>query len=266
VSERIGIGDDVSLAYEDTGGADPRVVFVHGLGGSAEIWEAQLRACEKRGFRGTAYDQRGAGSSPRPDGPYTVELWVEDLIALLDALEVERTALVGNSVGCMVVERATVALGNRVWALVMIGGALEWRPEAGPVFAQRVQLARAGRMGEIAEAVALTGLSERCRREQPELHGRFKDLIASNDPAAYAHASLATSQATMVDPAAVACPALACCGSEDPVTPPQAADRIAAAMPRGNSAVIDGAAHWCMLEAPERTNEVVFGFLEGIGP
>ena len=53
-----------------------------------------------------AYDQRGAGLSAKPPGPYSVELWADDLVRLLDALEVERPLLVGHSVGCMVAEHA----------------------------------------------------------------------------------------------------------------------------------------------------------------
>ncbi len=67
----------------------------------------------------------------------------------------------------MIAEHAAVRLGERVRGLALIGGALRWRPEAGPVFEERVRLARAGRMDEIARAVAETGLSERCRQRNP---------------------------------------------------------------------------------------------------
>ena len=56
--------DDVTLVYEErnSGSKDrPAVVFVHGLGGSSYSWWAQLAACEARGHRAIAYDQRGAG-------------------------------------------------------------------------------------------------------------------------------------------------------------------------------------------------------------
>ena len=74
---------------------------------------------------------------------------------------------------------AAVRLGERVSALVVIGGALRWRPESGPVFEERVRLARAGRMEEIAETVARTGLSERCRAENPALQKLTIDRAAA---------------------------------------------------------------------------------------
>jgi pimeloyl-ACP methyl ester carboxylesterase len=75
------------------------------------------------------------------------------MVGVLDGLGIERAALVGHSVGCMVAERAAVDLGRRARALAVCGGALTWRPEAGPVFEERVRQARAGRMDEIAEVV-----------------------------------------------------------------------------------------------------------------
>jgi 3-oxoadipate enol-lactonase len=263
VAGRLDIGE-VTLAYEDTGEGEDTVVFVHGLGGSAYRWWAQLATCRRLGYRGVAYDQRGAGHSDKPAGPYSVEGWAQDLERLLDALDIERAALVGHSVGCMVAEHAAVRLGDRVWALVTFGGALEWRPEAEGVFAERAELARAGRMDEIANTVATTGLSERARAENPVLHGVILELIAANDPEAYARCTEATAAGIMRDLERVPCPTLAVAGSEDPVTPPGFAAAIAAAVPRGASAVIEGAAHWSMLEDPRAVDELLFGFLDGI--
>jgi 3-oxoadipate enol-lactonase len=266
MAERLEIGDGVTLAYEDAGGEGPVVVFVHGLGGSAYGWWAQLAACRERGNRAIAYDQRGAGRSSKPAGPYSVELWAEDLERLVDALGVERAALVGHSVGCMVAEHAAARLTERVWALALCGGALEWPAEAKPAFEQRAALARAGRMDEIAEAVATTGLTERGRSEHPALHGLMLELIASNDPDAYAESALATGRGSMRDPDRVGCPVLAFCGAEDPVTPPSFAQAIADAVPRGEAATVDRCAHWCMLERPDAVSETVVAFLDRCAP
>lgn len=256
--------EDVTLAYEERGepGSSGAIVLVHGLGGSARSWWAQLAAGEERGYRVIAYDQRGAGLSSKPPGPYSVEVWARDLVRVIEALEVERPILVGHSVGCMTSESASVELGERVAGLVTIGGALQWRPEAGPVFEERVRLARAGRMDEIAATVVGTGLSEERRRSDPVLTGLFADLITSNDPSAYAEWSAATALGRMVETERVTCPVLACCGEHDPVAPPAFAEAIAAAVPDGRTAVVPGAAHWCQLEAPERVNELMLGFAD----
>jgi 3-oxoadipate enol-lactonase len=262
VAQRIEL-DGISVAYEErqAGPGDAAIVFVHGLGGSLNSWWAQLAACEARGHRAIAFDQRGAGLSAKPPGPYSVDSWAGDLERLIDALEVERPVLVGHSVGCMIAEHAAVRLGGRALGLVLIGGALRWRAEAAPVFEQRVRLARAGRMDEIASGVALTGLSEGCRARDPVLHGLFQELIASNDPDTYAEWSAATAPAEMIEPERVLCPTLAVCGEHDPVTPPAFAEAIVAAIPDCRSFVVAGAAHWCQLEDPVAVNEALLRFV-----
>jgi 3-oxoadipate enol-lactonase len=277
----------ITFAYEDTGGEGPAVLFAHGLGGSSNCWLAQLEECRRRGWRGIAHDARGAGrtriegrggvsrgsgwsgdeaAAMVPPGPYSVEGWAEDVTALLDALGIDRAALVGHSVGCMVAERAAVALGARVWALALCGGTSAWPPEAGPGFEQRAQLARDGRMDEIAAAVSATGLSEGARRRDPRLLGLMREMIAGGDPEGYAQSALATGGGSMADLETLECPVLAFCGAEDPVTPAEAARQIADAAERGMFAEIDGAAHWCMLEKPVEFNQVLFGFLEQQAP
>lgn len=265
MAERVDI-DGVTLAYEDTGGLGPCVVFVHGLGGSANGWLAQLEACRERGWRGVAHDQRGAGRSDRTPGPYSIELWAEDLQRLMAALGIERAALVGHSVGCMVAAQAALALGDRLWGLALCGGARAWPEQAAPVFEERARLARGGRLDEVAEAVAATGLSERCRREDARLLGLMRALIAGNDGEGYALAAEATARGSMAGLETISCPALAFCGEQDPVTPAAAAEEIAGALPRGDMATVAAAAHWCMVEDPVGTNRVLFEFLERAAP
>jgi 3-oxoadipate enol-lactonase len=264
VAERIEIGG-VTFAYEDTGGDGPAVVLIHGLGGSLLGWRAQLRALAEAGYRAIAYDGRGAGLTREggevPRGPFSVEDWAEDAVAMVDALGVERAALVGHSMGCMVAQRAAVALGERCWALALCGGRAEWPEQAGETFEQRATMARSGRLDEVAEAVAGGGLSDRCRAERPELWGLLVAAITAHDPAAYAESALATGRGSMCGLDGLTCPVLAFAGSEDAVTPPEAAAEIAAAVPRGESTVIEGAAHWCMLEAPAAVNDALARFL-----
>jgi pimeloyl-ACP methyl ester carboxylesterase len=259
--------DGLRFSYEERrpeSSRDETVVFVHGLGGSLYSWWGQLAACEEAGWHAVAFDQRGAGLSAKPPGPYSVALWVADLERLLDGLGLERVALVGQSVGSMIAQQAAVRLGTRIRALVVIGGALRWRSESAPVFEERVRLARAGRMDEIAATVAHTGLSESCRAENPGLHGLMLELIASNDSAAYAEWAAATAPAEMIEPERVSCPTLVACGELDPVAPPAFAEAIAAAIPNARTAVIEGAAHWCQLEAPAAVNQALLTFLREI--
>lgn len=265
MAERIDVGR-IELAYERRG-EGPAVVFVHGLGGRKESWEAVLAAVVSAGYEAIAIDMGGAGDSDRPAGPYSVEGWAADLIGLLEGLSIPRAALVGHSVGCMVVEHAALALEDRCPALAMLGGAVAWGPGFDAALNERAELARSGRMREVADAVATTGFSEEARTERPELIERFVELFVANDPEGYAESALATARGRMLEPDAIRCPALAFAGSEDPVTPPDASKEIAAAMPRGEFTTVADGAHWCQMELPEAVGDLLAEFLgrSGIG-
>ena len=163
LAERIEI-DGVTFAYEDTGGEGPAVLFLHGLGGSANGWLAQLEAAASGAGAGSLPTSAAPGeATPRP-APTRWSRGRRTPSGCSTRSGIERAALVGHSVGCMIAARAALRLGERTWGLALCGGATHWPQEAGAVFAERARLARAGRTDEIAEAVAATGLSERVPR------------------------------------------------------------------------------------------------------
>ena len=149
------------------------------------------------GHRAVAYDQRGAGRSEKPAGPYSVEHWADDLAGCStrsgsSALRWSATRSAAWSPSTAA-RRARRARAGR-WRSA--AGRCAWRPEAAPVFEERVRLARAGRMDEIAERSRRPGSSERCRAERTRAcSGCSARLIASNDPVAYAECSAATAGA-----------------------------------------------------------------------
>ena len=107
------------LWYEERGSGDP-VVFLHAGLLDARQWERQLDTFSPR-YRAIAFDTRGYGRSPAPEEPYRLH---DDLLGLLDALELERAAFVGNSMGGKTAIDATLARQDRVSALVAVGAAM----------------------------------------------------------------------------------------------------------------------------------------------
>ncbi|WP_312663601.1 alpha/beta fold hydrolase [Pantoea sp. CTOTU49201] len=84
--------------HYDIAGRGPAIIFVSGLGGTAAYWQPQVNAFADE-FTVVTYDQRGAGQSDHPAGPYSIETLVDDLQALIAGLELDRPILVGHSTG-----------------------------------------------------------------------------------------------------------------------------------------------------------------------
>lgn len=90
---------DLNISVTDVGDGPP-VVLLHGFACGKRMWLHQIRALKRR-FRVIAYDQRGHGLSDAPPAAqcYSANLLGRDLVGVLDALKIERAALVGFSLG-----------------------------------------------------------------------------------------------------------------------------------------------------------------------
>ena len=96
--DRIQVGD-LNISGTDAGDGPP-VVLLHGFACGKRMWLHQIRALKQR-FRVIAYDQRGHGltDAPATATRYSASLLARDLVGVLDALKIERAALVGFSLG-----------------------------------------------------------------------------------------------------------------------------------------------------------------------
>src|SRR5215210_698021 len=114
--------DGGRLSVEDVG-EGPVVTLLHPGLWDRRTWDPQVGPLLDEGFRLVRYDQRGYGRStlPRPGAPYSA---VRDLAAVLDARAVQRTALVGCSMGGSLAIDATLTFPERVWALVPVAAGL----------------------------------------------------------------------------------------------------------------------------------------------
>lgn len=134
--------DGCALHYERTG-TGPVVVLVPGLGGDGRFWAGVMARLSDR-FHLVAVDHRGAGRSARPAGPYSIGGIARDVLAVMDALDIEAAHLVGHSTGGAVVQTIALDTPRRARSLVISGS---WdRPDARfrAVFEARAALLEAG--------------------------------------------------------------------------------------------------------------------------
>ena len=105
--------------YVRVGGKGPAVVLLHGFGDTGDMW-APLAAALARDHTVIVPDLRGMGLSAHPDGGYTKKNQALDIIGVMDALKVERAALVTHDIGNMVGYPLAVQFPERItrWAVI----------------------------------------------------------------------------------------------------------------------------------------------------
>ncbi|GAA4194497.1 alpha/beta fold hydrolase [Microbacterium oryzae] len=114
---------DLVFDVADTGPVDgPVIVLLHGFPGSRRTWDAVTPLLEEGGARVVAFDQRGysPGARPRRRRDYRAFDVVGDVLALLDALDVERVHLVGHDWGGFVAWRMAAVASERLTGMTVL--------------------------------------------------------------------------------------------------------------------------------------------------
>ena len=111
---------DQRIAYLDVGNGPP-VILIHGFGGSMWQWEHQQQALA-RDFRVLTLDMPGSGLSDKPDIEYRPDQLLDFFVGFMDAVQIPRATLVGNSMGAGLAIGMALEHPMRVSKLVLIGG------------------------------------------------------------------------------------------------------------------------------------------------
>src|SRR3954447_9660883 len=125
-------GDGTRIHYELSGRADGEpLLLIQGLGADMKGWAAQRYALGRR-YRLLLVDNRGAGRSDKPQGPYDLEVMAEDAVAVLDAEGIAAAHVLGASMGGVLAQIIAVRHPERVRSLVLSCTACRhhpWREE-----------------------------------------------------------------------------------------------------------------------------------------
>jgi non-heme chloroperoxidase len=112
--------DGTEIYYKDWS-KGPTIVFSHGWPLNADVWDDQMIFMASRGFRCVAFDRRGHGRSSQPWEGNDYDTFAEDLWALIGALDLKATTLVGHSAGAGDIARYIGRHGTaRVAGTVMV--------------------------------------------------------------------------------------------------------------------------------------------------
>ncbi|WP_205481237.1 alpha/beta fold hydrolase [Sphingomonas arenae] len=247
----------IGMVEQGSGGVP--LVLLHGVGSDKSVWHPQLDHFGAS-RRTLAFDYPGYGESDFAAGAGRDD-FASAILAAMDALDVRQVHVCGLSLGGVIALAMHAAAPERCASLIL-ADSFAVHPDGQAIHDR--SLAASGNLGMrgLAESRvdALVGSSA-----SQEVRSEVIETMSRIDPSAYALGARAVWLADQRDrAAAVRCPTLILCGTEDRITPPSLSEELKDLIPHAVLVEIAGAGHLSNLEQPAIFNRVVERFLAGI--
>lgn len=210
------------LHYQLDGPVDaPVLVLSNSLGTDLHMWDIQIPAFTAH-FRVLRLDTRGHGKSLVSKGPYSIEQLGRDVIALLDALDIQRAHFCGLSMGGLIGQWLGINAGHRLQRLVVCNTAAKigtpdiWNPRIDMVLRDG-----AAAMVALRDASIARWFTADFAAANPHQARQITDMLAATSPEGYAANCAAVRDADLREQLSkIQVPTLVIAGTEDAVTPP----------------------------------------------
>jgi 3-oxoadipate enol-lactonase len=256
----INADDRCPINVEVTGSdGAPALMLSNSLGTDLHMWDDQVGEWSKH-YRVIRYDRRGHGRSGAPQGPYSMERFGRDVIAVLDALKVKKTNWCGLSMGGMVGQWLGANAPDRVEKLVLSNTNSYYADKA--PWDDRIKAVRENGLAQLVDMNMQRWFSEDFRKRAPDVLARMNGIFLATDPVGYVGCCAAIRDMDFrASNPSIKAPTLVIVGAKDPATPPAQGEAIAKQIPGAKLASLD-AAHIANLEQPKAYTETVLNFLK----
>lgn len=252
-------------------GADglPLLLLLHGFGGHAEAYIRNL-AAHGRHFRTYAIDMVGHGWSDKPDRPYSIDVYVEHVLRVLDALGAERACISGESLGGWVAATLAGEHPARVERLAIntMGGATMDLAVLDTVRTRTLAAALEPRVHTrgrlewlMADPASVNDDLVECRTriyEQSGMADAVRRGLVLYEPE--------TRRRDLMTPerlGRIRAPTLVIWTTKDPTASPEVGENIARAIPGARYRLMQNCGHWPQWESAQEFNAIHLDFLLG---
>lgn len=251
----------MALPRDELGAGSPLLLLHAGIA-DRHMWDEHLEPLAAAGNRVVAVDLPGFGDAALEHEP--VAHW-DDVAKTMDALGMERAALVGNSFGAAVALRVAALHPDRVASLILFSASVPDREPSSELLAAweaEEEALAAGDLQRAVEAVLAAWVGpdvpEGVRRRVAAMQLRNYELHASEQDLEQAADPLEEDSALLAE---VGCPALVAAGDLDMVDFRDAVPELGTRLPRAETSLVAGCGHLAPLEAPGEFRSLVLEFL-----
>jgi 3-oxoadipate enol-lactonase len=236
----------------------PVLVFSNSLGANYSMWDPQVHEFHKT-FRCLRYDTRGHGQSSATPGPYSIELLAKDVVALFDALDLDRVHFCGLSMGGMIGMWLALNAPDRLNKLVLCNTGAKIGTSEG--WNARIDAVQKNGMKSVASAVVDRWFTPAFRQKSPETTANILKMIEETSPEGYAACCAAVRDFDFREQLGqIRKPTHVIAGSHDPATPPAHGRFLAQHISGARYAELN-AAHLSNIEAQDGFNKELNTFL-----
>lgn len=233
------------------------IIFLHGFPFDHSLWNDQLNALP---FRNIAYDIRGFGKSDVGDGIYTIELFVDDLFQLMDALQIPKAIICGISMGGYIALRAAQRNPERILGGIFCNTRAGADNNQGKLNrAENIAVVKKEGVSYYVEKSYSNLFSDNSKKKYPEVVNNLKKIMADTKPLAICGGLLA--MAGRLDTTEglkdMEFPCLLIGGKEDTVIPKEGLEAMHEKLPNSELYLIEGVAHLSNLENANEFNSIV---------
>jgi 3-oxoadipate enol-lactonase len=183
-TDMIEVRPGLRLAVEVVGPPDAMpIVFSNSLAADMRMWD---EVADRLGpaTRTVRYDTRGHGRSDVPQDGYTLAALGEDVLAIMDALRIERALVCGLSLGGLAAQWLAVNAPDRVSGLVLANTAASFPPPS--LWEERARNARHSGIDQFVEPTLGRWFTPRFRTEHPARVAAIGDVIRATSVSGYA--------------------------------------------------------------------------------
>ncbi len=252
--------DGITIRFRVEGDGDP-VTLVHGVGSNLESWDRVARRLTPE-YLVIRMDLRGHGRSDRITRACALEAFVSDLVGVLDEAGIQRTDLVGFSLGGMIAQSLALARPKRVHRLALISAVAGRTPEERRKLSERARKVREHGVGSVLDAADRRWFTDGFRKQHPEQVKKRLEELLENDPASYAEAYRVFAESDVGDRIhQIRHRTLVVTGEHDVGSSPRMARFMHQRIGGAKLVILSDLKHSVLVEAPDTIADLLLDFL-----
>ena len=261
--ERVPVGD-IDIAYRVLGQGDP-IVLIMGYGSTMDMWDPLFLDNLSSQYRVVIFDNRGMGNTITPPGNFSIAQFANDTAGLMAALGIEKSHVLGWSMGSFVAQELVIRYPERVNKIILYAGDCGGKEAVMPSPQVLNDLSNtSGSPEESGMRLFNLLFPKDWLSRQPAFYKWFplpKETSLPDNIQRQAQA-IATWPGACDRLGSIKSPTLVVTGTEDVIAPPQNAFILAQRINASWLVQFEGAGHGLMYQYPDRLARIIADFIE----